>query len=217
MSHSHPIIAAIYDRFLASDEKAFLADLRARLVGEARGTVVEIGAGTGVNFAHYRSPQVRAVHAVEPDPHMRRRARPRAAESAVPVDFCDASGEALPFPAGFADTVVATLVLCSVDDPGHTIAEIRRVLKADGTLVYIEHVRSDRGGWRLLQELATPLWRRVAANCHANRLTLQSLAAGGFEVAVLARLDHRGPWGNPVVAGIARQHGKAPDPLSSAT
>jgi ubiquinone/menaquinone biosynthesis C-methylase UbiE len=156
MSHSHPIIAAIYDRMSESEERAFLARLRSKLLASATGTVVEVGAGTGRNLPYYRPEVVREVVAVEPDPHMTRRAQPRLAAAQDPVRPLDATAERLPLDDGFADTVVATLVLCSVDDPEKAVREIHRVLKPGGTLLFIEHIRSEEP-WRMrLQDFLTP-------------------------------------------------------------
>jgi ubiquinone/menaquinone biosynthesis C-methylase UbiE len=203
MSHSHPVIAAIYDRMCAAQERAFLADLRRKIVGRAIGRVVEVGAGTGLNFSHYQSDAVGQLVAVEPDSHMRRRAVPRAAEVRFPLEFIEAPAERLPFDTGFADTVVATLVLCSVDDPEQAARELHRVLKPAGTFLFIEHVRSD-DGWRAsLQDWITPWWKHLAGNCHANRASLAVLRTAGFDVQELHRVPRGGPWGNPIVAGVA--------------
>lgn len=136
---------------------------------------------------------------------MRRRAAPRASQAAVPVEFCDGTAERLPFGDGHADTVVATLVLCSVDDPQRAAGELRRVLKPGGELLFIEHVRSEQPAKARLQNWVTPVWRHIAANCHVDRASVQSLQQVGFDVEESRRIVDRGPWGNLIVAGTARR------------
>ena len=203
MSHSHPIIAAIYDRMSEAEERAFLGRVRSKLLARATGTVVEVGAGTGRNLPYYRPGAVREVVAVEPDPHMKRRAHARLAAAPVPVRPLEAVAERLPLDDGFADTVVATLVLCSVDDPEASVREIRRVLKPGGMLLFVEHVRSDEQWRGRLQDFVTPAWRRLAANCHPNRATLTLLRDGGLKPREEERLAVGAPWVQPVVAGFA--------------
>lgn len=204
MGHRHPILAAIYDRMIEADERAFLGKLRAEIVGLASGNVVEVGAGTGRNFPHYRPQAVRELSAVEPDPYMRRRAQPRAAAAAFPVNLVDGTAEDLPLPSGSADCVVATLVLCSVDEPERAMREIRRVLKPGGQLLIIEHIRSEKPGRARLQDWATPIWRRLGGNCHPNRATLALLSSVGFDVREKQRINAGlFPWIPPFVAAIA--------------
>jgi len=201
-SHRHPWFAAIYDRMMAAagDE---LVELRRETFSPARGMVVEVGAGTGLNFACYGRGRVERVHAFEPDPHMRARADERAKEAAVPVEVGDATAESIPLPSHCADTVVASLVFCSFDDPAKAAAEAQRVLKPGGTLLFIEHVRSDQRWRAILQDAVTPLWRRMAANCHPNRPTLEMLSGAGFVVATQRSIALGFPWTVPIVAGSA--------------
>lgn len=204
MPHRHRIVAAIYDRMTESDERAFLGQLRAEIVGLAAGTVIEVGAGTGRNLPHYRAGLVRELKAVEPDPYMRRQAVPRAAAVGFPVEFVEGTAEHLPFPSSYADSVVATLVLCSVDQPEQVVREFQRVLKPGGQLLFIEHIRSDQLWRARLQDLVTPVWQRVAANCHPNRPTLTGLRNAGFEVQEKRRVAvGLFPWIPPIVAGVA--------------
>lgn len=204
MEHRHPIVAAIYDRITESDERRFLGRLRAETVGLATGAVIEVGAGTGRNFPYYRPEGVRELKAVEPDPHMRRRASPRAAALNFPIELVEGTAENLPFPSGYADSIVATLVLCSVDEPERAVVEFRRVLKADGRLLFIEHVRSNQPWRARMQDWVTPFWRSVAGNCHPNRSTLTALRNAGFDVQEKQRISAGlFPWIPPFVAGVA--------------
>nr|WP_282772690.1 class I SAM-dependent methyltransferase [Saccharomonospora viridis] len=169
---AHRIFAACYDRMNASAEKAFLGRRRHELLSGLTGTVLDIGAGTGANLTHLRSAQ--RVVAVEPDPAMRARLARRAAEMELPVELSAASAEALPFADASFDAVVFTLVLCTVSDPDAALAEARRVLRDDGKLVLLEHVRGT-GRLARAQDLITPLWKVLGAGCHPNRDTLGTL------------------------------------------
>ncbi len=158
--------------------------MRARLVSLARGHVVEIGAGGGQNFAFYDPDVTTDVTAIEPNAHMLRYARDRAAVARVPITIVQASGEHIPLPDASADAVLATMVLCSVDDLDRTMHEMARVLKPGGALLLLDHVRNERSsGWAWLQDALTPVQRRIAGNCHLNRDTLAAVRAAGFTVS----------------------------------
>jgi ubiquinone/menaquinone biosynthesis C-methylase UbiE len=202
--HSHPWMATLYDPMLEIAEQRFLGRLRAASAGKAVGCVLEVGAGTGLNFRHYRAPAVREVLAIEPDPYMRRRAEPRAAQAAVRIRLMVGIAEALPLPDGSVDTIVATLVLCSVERPEQAVREWRRVLRAGGVVHWVEHIRSPEPWRARLQDWVAPLWRRVAAGCHPNRDALGILRSAGFEVQERERVEAGFPWTKPIVAGSAR-------------
>lgn len=182
---SDAIFAAAYDRLIGPIERLWLARRRAALVGPASGRVLEIGVGTGLTLRHYR--RAAEVIGIDPNPAMLARARARAAEAAVPVALEVGRAEALPFEAGRFDTAVVSLVLCSVEDPAAAARELRRVLKPGGEIRVLEHVRAPGPRLARLQDLATPLWRRLFDNCHPNRDTSGVLAAAGFDVSRLTR------------------------------
>jgi SAM-dependent methyltransferase len=191
--------ALIYDPVLALGERRGMAAQRRTLLRGLRGRVLEVGAGTGLNLPHY--PDGLDLVLTEPDPAMAARLRRRAGD--VPV--VSAGAEALPFEDGAFDAVVSTMVLCTVGDPVAAIRELRRVLRPDGRLVFIEHVRSQaRGLARWQDRLATP-WHAVAAGCRCNQPTVDLLRAGGL--AVTAR---EAAWRGmpalvrPLVVGEAR-------------
>lgn len=190
--------AAVYDLATGRFENRVLGRLRAEVVGRAEGRVLEIGVGTGANFPHY-PVNIRLV-AVDPDPFMLRRAKKRAKALSRDVELVLASAEALPFRDHAFDTVVATLVFCSVADLDRSLAEVRRVLRPGGAFKFIEHVRAD-GILGRIQDAATPAWRRVAGGCHLNRRTVAALEAAGFG---LGRLEHHPLLFTPLVAGSAR-------------
>ncbi len=176
----HPLFAAVYDRLTEPLERAALAERRRRLLGTARGKVLEIGGGTGRSLAHYRSTQVERVDVIEPDGAMRRRLVSRAAAAPVSVRAYP-GGVDDPFPEPPYDTEVCCGVLCTVPDLDRAVARLLSGLAPGGRLLFLEHVRSP--GWRgRAQHAATPLWSRVVPGCHLDRDVLGALWAGGFVV-----------------------------------
>lgn len=176
----HKWFAAIYDRMIAPQEVRFLRDVRREVVGGAKGKVLEIGAGTGLNFPHYQDGA--EVTATEPDPYMLEKARKRLAEASRPIDLRQASAEDLPFEDNSFDTVVGTLVMCSVPRPQRALAEIRRVLKPGGEYRFYEHVRYRHWFGALWQDVILPVWRWCGAGCHPNRDTGRLIREAGFEI-----------------------------------
>ena len=176
------LMSRMYDRFLQGSEDAGLSDWRRELLGRARGAVLELGAGTGGNLALYPRGLSRLVLS-EPDRHMRAILQ-RKLGARPDVEVVAAPAEALPFPEQSFDTVVATLVLCSVEEPALALAEIRRVLRPGGAFLFLEHVGAHRGTWtRRAQAMLEPVWKRMAGHCHLTRDTGPLLEAGGFELA----------------------------------
>lgn len=202
----HPIFAALYDRMLERAERAGFADLRAALVADAAGRVLELGAGTGANARHYTGA-VTSLVLTEPDPHMARRLRAKLAAEppACEYEVVEAGAEALPVADASIDTVISTLVLCTVDDPERAAAEVARILRPGGRLLLIEHVRDPTGrrlaSWQ--DRLQTP-WGWVAGGCHPNRDTRATLAAAGFELGGLEplKLPAVPPLVRPAVRGF---------------
>ena len=179
-----------------------LAPLRPEVVEPARGRVLEIGVGTGLNLGLYRD--VTEVHAIEPDPHMLRRAEARARELGVPVTFHATGAESLPFPDASFDTVVATFVFCTIPDPAAAAAEVLRVLRPGGTLRFAEHVRSEVAPIRAAQRALDPVWCRLAGGCHLTRDPVALFAAAGA-VDLDVRIE-RGRWSlMPVIVGVGRK------------
>jgi SAM-dependent methyltransferase len=211
--------ARFYDRALKATEENGLGEMRAALLAGARGRVVEIGAGTGVNVALYGAG-VEDLTLVEPDPHMAAQLRGRLGRAPSPLGgagdgadgaaapprrLVEAPAEALPFPDDSFDTAVATLVLCTVPDPAAAVAELARVLKPGGRLLFIEHVRSedpDRARWQ--DRLEKP-WRFMADGCHCNRDTEATLGASAFRVEELehGKMPKAMPIMRPLIRGSA--------------
>ena len=175
----HPIFAALYDPIGASMERRWMGGRRRRLLAGARGAVLEIGGGTGANLAYYRD--VDRVTIAEPDPFMRNRIGPKLEDAPVPVEVSAAGAEELPFPDGSFDTVVSTLVLCTVPDQESALDEVRRVLRPGGRLLFIEHVRA-AGSTARWQDRLEPLWGRLLGGCHPNRDTVAAIEEAGFEI-----------------------------------
>lgn len=176
------IFALLYDPFLWQGELLGMRRRRHDLVAAARGRVVELGAGTGLNLAHY-SDAVEDLVLTEPEPGMRRKLARRVARQDRAARVVEARAEHLPFADGSVDTVVSTLVLCTVDDPEAALREIARVLRPDGQLLFIEHVRSTSRWLARCQDLLLRPWRGFAGGCVCNRTTVETMRACGFTVA----------------------------------
>lgn len=180
---NHSIFAAMYERLSRSgSEHKFMEPLRKEVIGQAQGIVLEVGAGNGLNFAIYNPKQVERVEAVDPDSAMMRYARERMKTAHVAITLTQAPVEALPFADETFDSAVATLVFCSVTDPVRGLSEVRRVLKPGGILLLIEHVRARGAFTQQLQNIITPVAKRLAGNCHWNRDTERSVINADFEI-----------------------------------
>jgi ubiquinone/menaquinone biosynthesis C-methylase UbiE len=201
------IVSKIYDRFMASAEREVLGDWRRELLATAKGRVLEVGAGTGLNLKYY-SKSVTDVTAVEPDRHMRAQLARRIEQAPNPgVRLVDARAEQLPFSDDSFDTVVATLVLCSVDDVEAALQEFRRVLKPGGRFLFVEHVAAREHSGRLAwQRRLEPVWKRVADNCHLTRRPADAMREAGFELVDLTResMGKGLPILRPTIRGEAR-------------
>jgi ubiquinone/menaquinone biosynthesis C-methylase UbiE len=158
---------------------------RAEIISKAYGVVLEVGAGSGLNFSFYQPEKVVRVEASEPDRAMLDYARVNLQHARVPISLTQAPAEALPFPEKTFDSVVSTLVFCSVKDQARSLAEIQRVLKPGGALLMLEHVRSHNAIVSRLQDLLVPFTTRVMGNCHWNRDTLYSVEEAGFKIQEL--------------------------------
>ncbi|HKE74035.1 MAG TPA: class I SAM-dependent methyltransferase [Acidimicrobiales bacterium] len=210
--------AAVYDPFLWVGERAGLRRHRTELLERAAGRTIEIGAGTGLNLAHYPDDLDELV-LVEPDAAMRRRLAERLARRRLRARLVDAPAERLPFPDGSVDTVVSTFVLCTVDAPDLALQEIVRVLTPDGQLLLIEHVRADSPRLARWQDRLAGPWRRFARGCRCNRATSELMAACGFELEDLDGASWRAmpPIVRPLIVGRAHKTAAAAATLSAST
>lgn len=189
-AHDHRIFASLWEHVFSRGLRPMMDPLRAEIGGLAHGVVVEVGAGNGLNFAHYDPAQVERVEAVEPNAYMLRHAQARATAAPVLVMLTQAPAEALPFPDDTFDSALATLVFCSVDDPVRGLREVYRTLKPGGTLLLVEHVRSESGMSARVQDAIAPICACFASNCHPNRDTASSVERAGFHINALRRLPN---------------------------
>ncbi len=160
--------------------------MRRQLLAGARGRVVEIGAGTGVNIDLYPEG-VESLALVEPDPHMAKRLRAHLGASPRAAEIVEAPAERLPFADDSFDTAVATLVLCTIPEPEAALAELARVLRPGGRLLFIEHVRAEEPDLARWQDRLEKPWEFFGKGCHCNRDTLATLAASPFDLGAVQR------------------------------
>jgi SAM-dependent methyltransferase len=196
--------AVMYDPFLWVGERAGLRAQREELLSRARGRTVEIGAGTGLNLPHYPDDLDELV-LVEPDGAMRVRLEKRLGRSCRQARVVDAPAERLPFADGSVDTVVSTFVLCTVDAPDLALREIARVLRPDGQLLFIEHVRSESPTLVYWQDRLAVPWRHFAAGCRCNRATAELIVTCGLELERVSEASWHAmpPIVRPLIAGRA--------------
>jgi ubiquinone/menaquinone biosynthesis C-methylase UbiE len=188
-------------------ETGGLAGHRRRVLDGLTGTVIEIGAGNGLNFAYYPAG-VTSVLAVEPDPYLREIAAQQARQARPPVEVRDGVAERLPAADAAFDAAVVTLVLCSVADQQAVLAELHRVVRPGGQLRFLEHVEAGTPGLRRVQHLLdATIWPALLGGCHTGRDTAAAIASAGFTIE---RLDEfRFPpsrWSTPAtphVSGVA--------------
>jgi ubiquinone/menaquinone biosynthesis C-methylase UbiE len=203
----HPLFARLWVRMAPALEREGAGEHRRQLLGEVRGRVLELGAGTGSNFGYYRSG-VTEVVAVEPEPRLRALAEAAASEAAVPVTVVDGVADRLPADDASVDAAVATLVLCSVPDQATALAELRRVLRPGGRLYFWEHVRAEsRSLARVQRLLDATVWPRVGGGCHTSRNTVRAIADAGFVVDRVEAFAFPETWlpmpASPHVLGVA--------------
>lgn len=201
--------ARLYDPVLWLGERTGLARSREILLAGARGRVIEIGAGTGLNLPRYPAEGVESVVLVEPERHKARTLADRAGHSGLSAEVVRATAEALPFPDDSFDTAVVTLCLCTVPDPEAALAEVGRVLVPGGTLLFMEHVRSDRPRLGRLQDRLRASWAALADGCQCNRRTVEAIERAGFEVEIEHVADRplMPPVARPIVSGRATAPG----------
>ena len=195
-----------YDFFFRQMEAGGLRDMRRDLLSEARGRTLEVGAGSGLNMAHYPA-EVTELVLTEPFEPMARQLRAKARGESRPIEIVEAPGEALPFPDDSFDTVALTLVLCTAPDPAAVLREAARVLRPGGRFLFLEHVRSPQedGLARWQDRLHGPWWV-FGQGCHCNRDTLAAIEACPLELERFDRgeLPKAVPLVRPMLRGVAR-------------
>jgi ubiquinone/menaquinone biosynthesis C-methylase UbiE len=199
------MFSAFYDRGFKATEEAGLREMRRKLLAQAQGSVLELGAGTGLNLELYPEG-VKDLTLTEPDPHMIKQLREKLAGSKRKAELVETPAERLPFPDDSFDTAVVTLVLCTVPDPATSLAEIKRVLKPGGRLLYLEHVRSRHPDLAKWQDRLERPWRFLGDGCHCNRDTVAAISAAGFDLGDVERgaLPKAPPIVRPLATGSAR-------------
>jgi ubiquinone/menaquinone biosynthesis C-methylase UbiE len=198
------VFAAGYDRVLAGSERAGLADRRRNLLAGAHGRVLEIGAGTGLNLPHYPASLEELVLA-EPEEPMARRLERKLARTGRPARVVRAAAEALPFEDDSFDTAVCTLVLCTVSDPTRALSELGRVLRPQGQLLFLEHVRAESPRLGRWQDRLSGAWRRVGHGCNCNRETAALIEASALSLTRIERdeIPKAIPIVRPMIVGRA--------------
>ncbi|MCX6513039.1 MAG: class I SAM-dependent methyltransferase [Actinobacteria bacterium] len=177
----HPVFARLYTK-LAKAMEPGQREHRGALLAGLEGFVVEVGAGSGMNFSHYPESVARVL-AIEPEPYLRHGEK---------ITVLDASAYAIPAETASADAVVFSLVLCSVGDQGRALVEAKRVLKPGGLLCVYEHVAASGPSRRRYQDRLDFPWSKIAGGCHCNRETEAALRGAGFDVSELKAFDFRG-------------------------
>jgi ubiquinone/menaquinone biosynthesis C-methylase UbiE len=183
----HPIFARLYPAMGRAMDRGGMDEYRRTLLTGLAGTVIEVGAGDGLNFQHYPAT-VTHLTAVEPEPHLRRRAQATATRAPLSVEVVHGLAEQLLQADASVDAVVVSMVLCSVGDQGMALREIHRVLKPSGQLRFLEHVVADTPGLARVQRiLDATIWPHLAGGCHTGRDTVTAIEQSGFRIQRLDR------------------------------
>lgn len=173
--------SALYDRILKGTEDAGMREKRREVLAQARGRTIDVGAGTGANLGLFPDG-LTGITMAEPDPHMTKRLREKIAATGAEVELVEAGAEKLPVADDSFDTVVFTLVLCTVPDPAAALAEAARILKPGGQMLFVEHVRADDPGVARWQDRLERPWKFFADGCRCNRDTVANIEASPLTV-----------------------------------
>lgn len=207
-ARSHPVFARVYERVAEMSERRGGGEHRRKLLAGLSGRVIEVGAGSGANFAHYPTT-VGEVVAVEPERYLRERAQRAATRAPVAVSVVDGVGDRLPGEDGSFDAGIAALVLCTVPDQKQALGDLFRVIRPGGELRFYEHVVSHTTWEARLQRLAdATFWPHVAGGCHLARDTASGIEQAGFVIETCERFPFSpAPFlpPDPHILGIARR------------
>ena len=162
-----------------------IAKQREKVVPQAEGRVLEVGMGSGLNLSFYDPERVEFVWGLEPSAGMRRKAQDRLAQAPFEVKWLDLPGEEIPLEDDSADTVLLTYTLCTIPDFRTALAQMRRVLKPGGRLLFSEHGAAPDVDVRKWQDRINPIWKMVAGGCNINREIPHALEEAGFEIQQL--------------------------------
>lgn len=197
--------AKIYDKMIQDAETKCLHEWRSTLLSQASGRVLEIGAGTGNNLDYYPN-NITKLALLEPNPYMCKQLKSKLSVAPYPIELLEGHAESIPFPDANFDTIVCTLVLCSVKSIETTLSEMHRTLVPGGKLIFIEHVAANhetpRYQW---QKRLEPIWKIIASGCHVTRTTEKELLQAGFGIEDITRQSMRGvpAIARPSIRGIA--------------
>lgn len=186
-----------------------ISELRAQVVPLASGAVFELGCGGGLNQRHYDKGKVTSFAGIDPGAALLDGARAQAREQGWDADIRQGVGEDIPFPDASFDTVVVTYTLCSVQNPAKVMAELARILKPGGRMLYLEHGRAPDPAPQKWQRRIEPVWKRVMGNCHLTREIGNALRGAGFEVEAIGQEYHgtMPKWASWMEWGSARKAG----------
>jgi ubiquinone/menaquinone biosynthesis C-methylase UbiE len=204
-TNGHPIFAAVYDFTSRWREEDFMPEHRQYLAQGIHGTVLDVGVGTGDMFPYFVEAAQRDsdlhFHGIEPDPYMLSRAEINAEELGLSIDLQAAQAESLPYDDERFDVVIASIVFCTIADRDRALEEIHRVLQPSGEFRFFEHVRSE-GTLGRVQDVMTPVWKRLSAGCHLNYRTRQVIERSPLDIAEIETLDGQFPE-NTLIRGTA--------------
>jgi len=161
---------------------------RQKVVPKARGEVLEVGFGSGLNMPYYNSDNVSRIFALEPSAGMRKRAAERVAASDIPVEFLDLPGEQIPLEDKSVDTVLITYTMCTIPDVMTALAGIKRVIKPGGEMIFCEHGLAPDPEVRKWQERIEPIWKPIGGGCHLTRSVPDMLNVAGFEIVEMDQM-----------------------------
>lgn len=204
--YQEKILPHLVSRVCASGD---LMDLRRSLVPRAAGVVLEVGMGSGINLALYKPELVSLVYGLEPSDGMRRQAADNASRSPVPLEWLDLPGEEIPLADASVDTIVLTFTLCSIADWEKALTHMKRVLKPDGKLLFLEHGESPDDRVQRWQHKITPAWKVIGGGCHLNRPIDELIRRAGFAIT---ELDTFYMDGAPRIAGYIYRGVAVPEP-----
>jgi ubiquinone/menaquinone biosynthesis C-methylase UbiE len=184
------ILPGILDLFM---KNRALARERGKQVPRATGRVLEIGSGSGLNLPHYQAAHVQELIALEPSQRLRKMAEKRCVSCGFEMTPLAAGAENIPLESGCIDTAVTTWSLCTIPEPLKALSEVRRVLRPDGALLFVEHGQSPDADVRRWQDRLTPIWKRIGGGCHLNRPIASLLEEAGFRIEELENSYLPGP------------------------
>lgn len=183
--YENRILPHLIDRVCSMGQ---ILKLRSQIVPQASGVVLEVGMGSGINLPFYDPDKVSLIYGLEPSAGMRRKARNNLDASALPVEWLDLPGEAIPLDDNSVDTILLTFTLCTIPDWQKALQQMQRVLRPDGRLLFLEHGRAPDASVCRWQQRITPVWKPLAGGCHLDRPIAELLEHGGFRIEWLENL-----------------------------